>query len=1194
MGLGLLHAPSQAPPPDGRSGLSAELLQTCSQTGSLHDSAHVQDLLYNLLLQYGHELQLLQNSYNTFDLLSQVGTRIHSHLLQLRRYKLTTHDTPTLPLHSRLKRLRRVPLALNPGHDRLRKEALALALARTARAINVWAYRPGVEPAPERAYAPPPPVNCVAFDTTGKAILTGGGNGVIKIWHSHTGNQILALARHPGAITCIDVHAANAFVASTCDGGECRLWEIRGAWWRLGCTIRSPFKFLWCKFTRLHARPAAAEDALVCACGDGSMQLHLLADLAQGRSSPLRTFAMTNLRAYDISQRKIPWLAVGLESADAEASDQSSRLGVAAVMELDRTGWGAVAQVRHRFLWDPPNQALWSDLQRLGYLSQLDPAQPLAPVQPGPLSHKFSLTITDGENSDGNNNCLANINCLSANALFVISALHQESPDVCFGNLSRNLVTASDDGNAFLWNAYTGASVKLVTKCMDSFASRVSKQSDQSAGPIYTVTCLEWSCDDSLVYVGDSIYSHGNSRKSLSSMRTIESGFTVFDASNGHPIGHGLHRGSCHHLSAIKGNPLLPHVALVVSYSGCVYIFTVKVDKKTEPHILKKIDCGPGACWLDAAWHPSGSMFVLSQKFGCFSVFAMPTFTYSAPDVACATDESLAPPDAKADRFVFGCEGLFTVRASGFVPVHHSFRPELAGPYQSEGRLVLAEPSEMGHLEGAQDDLEAAQAGYDAKQFIHAHRHCGQDFDGIFSCFHHLQVRNFGHVERFHDWESCPVCAALVRPPARQHRQRVRARRAGRPGQAGHGYSEYGDHASCLPPAVKAQIKSLRSEGTPRVAPKKVLQTLLDAPSFDSDDSDDSDFTASPVPVRARRPSAYPTRRARRGSSPCPSSSSSSSSPVVARRRRRARRAQASSPPGAAAAVHSRPKVVRLGPSSIDHASAGGGACTICGVAHYCFACALAGGGGELGGEEIGGVDFMVGRVDDALIGPVLMERQALEVIAANAGAADLLLEDAGSPKHAGIFLHRCCLVAIDLISFQPNGIAGLDKALYRASETKCSLCGCAGAALRCKDCGLPFHARCSFRVHRGARVYPNALVGDFICAACAGARAADYMSGASFAGLSRGWMLLDPLLQARSTRSRLRAQFAYRRLAGKGSEWVPPQQGDILWFDGLAVEPGLTPSDALIPLYLHYTHIAFAALVTEVTPLFSGTSAFI
>ncbi|KAH8739340.1 WD40-repeat protein [Cryptosporidium ryanae] len=68
-------------------------------------------------------------------------------------------------------------------------------------------------------------------DNTGNVLISGGDDGVLRLWNIYTGNLIASIKKNAGDITDFDVNSCNALIASCCGKGELILCLVIGNEW---------------------------------------------------------------------------------------------------------------------------------------------------------------------------------------------------------------------------------------------------------------------------------------------------------------------------------------------------------------------------------------------------------------------------------------------------------------------------------------------------------------------------------------------------------------------------------------------------------------------------------------------------------------------------------------------------------------------------------------------------------------------------------------------------------------------------------------------------------------------------------------------------------------------------------------------------------------------------------------------------
>lgn len=66
----------------------------------------------------------------------------------------------------------------------------------------------------------------VLYDHTGKYIITGGNDKLIKIFWAHSLSLIITLRGHTRDIAILTLSSNNKYIASSCENGEIRIWKF--------------------------------------------------------------------------------------------------------------------------------------------------------------------------------------------------------------------------------------------------------------------------------------------------------------------------------------------------------------------------------------------------------------------------------------------------------------------------------------------------------------------------------------------------------------------------------------------------------------------------------------------------------------------------------------------------------------------------------------------------------------------------------------------------------------------------------------------------------------------------------------------------------------------------------------------------------------------------------------------------------
>ena len=70
-------------------------------------------------------------------------------------------------------------------------------------------------------------VYCVCFDRTGRYVLTGADDHLIKVWRAHDARLVATLRGHQKEISDVDINYENTLVASGSCDKTIRIWNMR-------------------------------------------------------------------------------------------------------------------------------------------------------------------------------------------------------------------------------------------------------------------------------------------------------------------------------------------------------------------------------------------------------------------------------------------------------------------------------------------------------------------------------------------------------------------------------------------------------------------------------------------------------------------------------------------------------------------------------------------------------------------------------------------------------------------------------------------------------------------------------------------------------------------------------------------------------------------------------------------------------
>ncbi|ORM39836.1 uncharacterized protein BXIN_0192 [Babesia sp. Xinjiang] len=320
------------------------------------------DVFGRVLYDLARVMQRDSSTYDAFDVLYRAVSKVRQRenaVKTIKHYR-RKKELPVNIYHQLLsRRMGRRGVEQHIVSRQLRRVSVSIK-----RAINVWGHHCCLDEIdPNKPYNEPPQVRCIRFDRTGEVIITGGDEGIIKLWHTFNCTLITSLRKHAGGIVSLDVHPNNFFLLSCCDGGELWLWEINGNLHRAHKRISSPFKYLWCRFlssgANVDCKPSGFSDRcsqeientlVVCVTTDSKLSIYRMSDLVVSSSgsniicdvAPLYTVELFNhyIKAYDISRPLMydnsSLIAVGIEPMFLEELRMSDDAVSSALMLLNK------------------------------------------------------------------------------------------------------------------------------------------------------------------------------------------------------------------------------------------------------------------------------------------------------------------------------------------------------------------------------------------------------------------------------------------------------------------------------------------------------------------------------------------------------------------------------------------------------------------------------------------------------------------------------------------------------------------------------------------------------------------------------------------------------------------------------------------------------------------------------------------
>ncbi|XP_953744.1 uncharacterized protein TA16925 [Theileria annulata] len=215
----------------------------------------ISELISSALYEFLDNLQAKVN-FDTFDVVQKSLDSIQNKL------KAIEYSKWNRPISSRYRNVynrllqRTIKPQYTPNTHNISLDYVILSRKLT-HLINIWSHQNSVDDSLEddSTYIEPPQVTVVKFDKTGEVIITGGSEGIIKLWDVTTCKLIMSLKRHSGPINHIDIHPTNSFIISSNTtlsteqyNSEIYLWEINVNFYRPHKVINNVNDIVFLKF----------------------------------------------------------------------------------------------------------------------------------------------------------------------------------------------------------------------------------------------------------------------------------------------------------------------------------------------------------------------------------------------------------------------------------------------------------------------------------------------------------------------------------------------------------------------------------------------------------------------------------------------------------------------------------------------------------------------------------------------------------------------------------------------------------------------------------------------------------------------------------------------------------------------------------------------------------------------------------
>ncbi|KAJ1613559.1 bromo and PHD domain-containing protein [Cryptosporidium canis] len=552
----------------------------------------------------------------------------------------------------------------------------------------------------------PASIYVIRQDRTGNVLISGGDDGIIRLWNIFTGNLLLSIRRHAGDIIDIDINSCNTLLASCCGKGQLMLTLLSGNSWIPIAIMENTDRLTYVRFaySKQNIKPKKGDlfhetEVLISASDNAIITIYKVSDifihgvshhfnLMKRMKVPEGLFKnFQNLFEQYRSKVHLP------NSFDAGKSlfykapplykidifPLSPKAFDIYLNPLDNRGFSSDRAPNYVFF------SIGAALQSLSSTEEIQinisgrniPTKAIT-IQKHTDKQGYSLVfMVPLDNAQGRNE----INLID------MPQNHGDHPDVSFANHSNDLVTASDDGTVILWvfshekiysktylstyisdrilnDSYTKKKspiIKVTTESSseDSDYSEIESMDEGSImrrNPIRTsrfivkndlhgnednrsigidcssnmvqfIDSVQWSCDDSIIFIAHSVTSKGVLRRSRNSslVSCIECCISYFARNSGRRYIDAVLPGASSRISCLIPHPLSPGIVLSLTYNGGIFVIsdfnTMDSSKFNLNYNVLFEHRNANNPYLNGIWLNSGLGFIVSQKYGSFEIY---------------------------------------------------------------------------------------------------------------------------------------------------------------------------------------------------------------------------------------------------------------------------------------------------------------------------------------------------------------------------------------------------------------------------------------------------------------------------------------------------------------------------------------------------------------------------------------------
>ncbi|KAF7457025.1 WD domain, G-beta repeat-containing protein [Cryptosporidium felis] len=368
----------------------------------------------------------------------------------------------------------------------------------------------------------PASIYVIKMDRSGNVLISGGDDGIIRLWNAHTGNQLTSIRKHPGDIIDLDINSCNALLASCCGKGQMFLTFVNGNEWAPLSIIENTDRLTYVRFAyskhsfNTNKYEIFHESELLLTASDSAIiSIYKVLDLFTHGISHYYSI----MKQKDISKgsfenfHKLFKYYNNLYSSNSFDCEKSIYYRSPPLYKVDIFP-----------LFPKAFDICLNPLENSGFSSEKTLEKKIlfsvgASLQSSSSSEEIQIKII-GKNSfnetftiqkqlDKKGYSLIFTITLEKDESFGISFIdmpqqHNDHPDVSFANNSHDIVTASDDGTVILWalsrnNIYSQKN--LITYVSDKIKADAYSKKKVSTRKTVTQKPLEYSVSDDSDYI---------------------------------------------------------------------------------------------------------------------------------------------------------------------------------------------------------------------------------------------------------------------------------------------------------------------------------------------------------------------------------------------------------------------------------------------------------------------------------------------------------------------------------------------------------------------------------------------------------------------------------------------------------------------------------------------------------------------